>query len=76
MAPDLPHITSKSMILRNEFSVVHVSIERVNQSHILTIFSTITGKAVNLDPLELEAMTRIEKDVLRKALLTEWSIPS
>lgn len=76
MAPDLPHRTSESMILRNEFSVVHVIIEQVHQSHILTIFSTITGKAVNLDPLELEAMTRIEKDVLRKALLTEWSIPS
>jgi hypothetical protein len=58
-------------VVRNEFALVEVAYVNRDRSTSLLITDASSGRAVVLDALELEALTRVAREALRGLLLDE-----
>lgn len=57
--------------LRNEFAVVQVSVTGRADGSVLTIREPATGSSITLDALEVEALTRADRELFRRLLLLD-----
>jgi hypothetical protein len=58
-------------VVRNEFALVEVAYVNRDRSTSVLITDATSGRAVVLDALELEALTRVAPEALRGLLLDE-----
>jgi hypothetical protein len=61
----MPPSNSKGELFRSEFALVRVSKDHSANGERLLIEDMSTGNRIYLDPLELEALTRMNHDVIR-----------
>ena len=61
------------MVVRNEFATVLLEPEGEADQSVVRITDLRTGRQVSLDPLELEALTRLSRDDL--TILVDPSFP-
>ncbi|MQA61238.1 MAG: hypothetical protein GEU86_07020 [Actinophytocola sp.] len=56
------------IVLRNEFSLVHLRYSRRGESLSLLVTDTVTGNEITLDSTELETLARAPHESFRKLL--------
>lgn len=57
-----------SWFIRNEFAMVQVRVDRSSHDPLLMIRDMHSGTTILLDPLELEALTRVSHEELKPLL--------
>lgn len=63
------------LILRNEFATVHVSVDHRPSGVRLVVTDPEGGTSVGLDPLELEAISRMRHDDFDERILERAPMP-
>lgn len=56
------------IVLRSEFAMVEVSVDSSGSGPALAVRDAETGDTVSLDPLELEALTRLRHEDLARII--------
>lgn len=63
------------LILRNEFATVHVSVDQRASGVRLVVSDPEGGTSIGLDPLELEAISRMQHDDFDERILERAPMP-